>query len=163
MYRKLQNIPSLETLTSQETYCGAAYLTRTSFSGFLHTQFCRPDDQEKSCCLNFATDLGKCVEKKRCRTENQQNSLDLDVSEYTESELSTFKPFDGDLQILAGKMLQQKLSGRNITIVGDSHSRGMFITLVALLIEDFDYPVINENDRGARTNCYGHYKVVFLK
>ena len=116
--------------------------------------YCNPN-LETSCCSNFAdSKSAKCVNKKDCSDHSLE--LDLDTSEYLDAESADWFVDDSKFNFFSSEQFKNKLSGKTVYMIGDSHSRTMYATLVGVLA-GFDYDWADPN------SCKGHWEWLYAK
>lgn len=135
--------PMAEMINSKnETLCGESNQVHPAGRGFNRNKYC-PLKSKKSCCKHFPPEKGQryslndtCVEKSEC---DPYKWFDVDLNDYKQAEACRWKLKNKKQQfkILKSQDLREKLKGKKVFIIGDSHSRGMYVSLVSMATEIF--------------------------
>ena len=149
----------------------------TQYCGKVNEHLCPPFPKEKSCCVNPFNQFEKCVDFKFCENSSfSQNNKQIDLNNFKYVDSCSWVPgeqtknFGGtgrSLNFINQPDLLTWLNGdgsdsgsppiKNIHIIGDSHARGIFITLMTILRNNtYSYPV--NSYPGILSKCFGFYE-----
>ena len=155
IYRPRKSLPVLEKM-----------LTNTGKCGFLKDGK-TPTWCETGCCLT-----NHCLSTKACENrtdlewnavpENKNNEFRLDLAKYRQGEACDWRPiFSKDFEIFDRRYVTQILANKKLFIIGDSHARNMFVTLVSWIKNDYFFNQDFHPEGRYHKLCPGYYDLMY--
>jgi len=137
--RILNFVPTIKQMSQGVDKCGRAIKINAAQKNN-HFMLCNPKSEKPCCRSMFSKTRAKCVGTEQCSDKHNGVKYD-DLNYYKEADACEWfasKKIDNKTENIKipdfdKDSVLEKLKNKRILIVGDSHSRGMFLTLFALL------------------------------